>query len=779
MKFLLNCRKCKIIPVCLNYKVHIHLNSERSIREIEKVLFKQKIRILSVMIADAKRTVAELQKKKVFYNAQMDAVYKPADAQAVRELARRKGMIVFNTAKQTEKSKIDKLKTKRIADLNQEVEWIKNTTNTHIPDFLERTLMCGPNFNTHNKHKTPYIEIAAEVEKSIRFKENADDIRAEMSNIMVNHINYQSQPRHHEHDWIRQDIRKSQAFLKEHPDLLITKADKGNKTVILSSEEYNTKMNELLEDENTYRPLRGDPSTKVLKQINGMVDRWFDHKYIDKRTQMSLKVSTCNPPRIYGLPKTHKQHRPLRPVVSTIGSATYNIAKFLTDIITNMVGKTQLHVKNSFEFAQEITREQFSESAIMFSLDVTSLYTNVPVDFALECLSERWNEIENNTAIDKDSFLKAVKLVLESTFFVYRGNFYQQTFGVPMGSPLSPVIANVVMERLEQECMGRLEMNEIPVQYYRRYVDDCVFVAEREHVQRILDTFNSFHSRLKFTIEKEVDHGIKFLDMMLNRQDGKISTVWLPKQKNGRYLDFTSESPFQHKRNTTIALLDRAIKLTNTQDRPEAIRTACDMLRRNNYPQWFIRKTLKQRVHNHYNSAQRKTETDEGVKYVSTPYVPGLSEKLAKVLRENNRVLASKPKFKIKNMIFSKLKDPIPKEKQKNVVYEVPCGTGDNKVYIGQTGRCLDVRLTEHKNDTKKKDARTGLSLHTQVEGHKFDFNNTKILERIDSKETRLTAEMFHIKVCGEENTVNLQRECGVFNNTYNGLISKLRKIYR
>ena len=38
--------------------------------------------------------------------------------------------------------------------------------------------------------------------------------------------------------------------------------------------------------------------------------------------------------------------------------------------------------------------------------------------------------------IQKDGFLKAVKLVLESTFFVYRGQFYQQTFGVPMGSPL-------------------------------------------------------------------------------------------------------------------------------------------------------------------------------------------------------------------------------------------------------------------------------------------------------------------------------------------------------
>ena len=262
----------------------------------------------------------------------------------------------------------------------------------------------------------------------------------------------------------------------------------------------------------------------------------------------------------------------------------------------------------------------------------------------------------------------------------------------------------------------------------------------------------------------------------MRRQNGKISTVWLPKQTNGRYLDFASESPFQHKRNTAIALLDRAVKLTNPTDRPEAIRTACELLRKNNYPQWFIRKILKKRVHNYYNSTQQQAEVKEGVKHISLPYVPGLSEKLGKVLRENDRIVAPKPTFKMKNLVFSKLKDPIPKMKQKNVVYSVPCGAGDNKTYIGQTGRCLDVRLTEHKNDTKKREARTGLSLHTQTEGHMFDFNNTKILERIENKESRVTAEMFHIKVRGEENVVNLQRECGVFNNTYNGLISKLRK---
>lgn len=104
------------------------------------------------------------------------------------------------------------------------------------------------------------------------------------------------------------------------------------------------------------------------------------------RTQGRLKESSWNPSRIYGLPKIHKENRPLRPVVSTIGSATYNIPKFLASIIENIVGKEVSHVRNSFDFAKEVT--WMDEDEVLFSLDVVLLYTNIPLDYALRCLEE-------------------------------------------------------------------------------------------------------------------------------------------------------------------------------------------------------------------------------------------------------------------------------------------------------------------------------------------------------------------------------------------------------
>ncbi|XP_062710961.1 uncharacterized protein LOC134288993 [Aedes albopictus] len=517
-----------------------------------------------------------------------------------------------------------------------------------------------------------------------------------------------------------------------------------------------------------------NPTNRVLKKMNSFIDEWHRKGYIDFRTQRRLKDSSCNPPRIYGLPKIHKENRPLRPVVSTIGSATYNMARFLADVIGKVVGKTVFHVRNSFDFAEEITGVQTSEEEVLFSLDVVSLYTNVPVDYALRCLLERWPEIEQHTNIDKDSFVDAVKVVLESTFFVYQANVYAQTFGVPMGSPLSPVIANIVMEKLEQECMVKLEEKQIRMRVYKRYVDDCFCVARKDQIQTIVEVFNEFHERLQFTVEEEVDAKIKFLDMMLERENNKITTSWLPKQANGRYLDFTSKSPFQQKQNTAIALIDRAIKLSCGEKREEALNQATRILAKNNYPTWFVHRVRKQRVHKHYNSLDAETGPDQHAKYVSAPYVPCLSEKLRKILRRNDVVLASRPQNKIKHKIFSKMKDPIPPGKQRNVVYSIPCGANDGKVYVGQTKRMLEVRMAEHKNDCKKRNPKSGLAVHNMEEGHSFDFEKTAVLERIEDPETRIIAEVFHIKKMGEKQTVNLQRECGNFNSTYNGLLTRL-----
>ena len=543
----------------------------------------------------------------------------------------------------------------------------------------------------------------------------------------------------------------------------------------MNRDEYDTKMQLMVGDEETYERLIRDPTNVTLKRINSIIDKWYNEGYIEKAQKAKLKLFNCNPPRVYGLPKTHKEGRPLRIIVSTIGTATYRMAKYLSSVLNNVVGKTPHHIVNSFQFVIDIRNQKIQPDTILFSLDVVSLFTNVPVDFALQCIDQRWNEIEDHTSIEKSSFMEMLKVVLESTFFQYNGSFYKQTFGIPMGSPLSPVVANIVLERIEQAALEELQQRGIKPIFFRRYVDDCLMGAKAEQVEEILSVFNGFHPRMQFTVETETDGQLKFLDTIMRRSNENISTEWFPKDPDSRYLDFKSVSPYCHKKNTVIALVDRALKLTDANLRQKTLGTVKTMLENNHYPSFLVENIIKQRLHKMYNTLEGQNQPTSK-QYVTIPYINGLGEKLAKYLKQYNIDVAYKPIDKIKDILFTKTKDKISKDKNTNVVYEIGCSQCQ-KSYIGETSQFLQKRIEQHKYTIKTKTVGgTGLAQHTFETGHIFKFDKAKILDKITNYNTRIIAETFHIKSRGDENVVNKQRDSITFKAAYNPIIRKLER---
>ena len=170
-----------------------------------------------------------------------------------------------------------------------------------------------------------------------------------------------------------------------------------------------------------------------------------------------LHSSAGQVPHLYGLPKVHKQDIPLRPIVSFVSSPTYQLSKFLTSLLSAIVGLSDHHVRNSQHFVQFVSTQKLRDTEVLVSFDVVSLFTRVPTTRAIQMTRERLlgdSSLSDRTSLTVEDICSLLKLCLEATYLSFRGRIYQQVHGTAMGSPVSVVVANLVMEDIEQKALS-------------------------------------------------------------------------------------------------------------------------------------------------------------------------------------------------------------------------------------------------------------------------------------------------------------------------------------
>ncbi|XP_018399984.1 PREDICTED: uncharacterized protein LOC108777557 [Cyphomyrmex costatus] len=314
-------------------------------------------------------------------------------------------------------------------------------------------------------------------------------------------------------------------FIKKHPNVIYTHADKGNVTVALDKDVYVSNMNSLFSDSNTYEIIKKDPTKKLTSSLRVMLTEWKNKDYIDGSEYRKLYCSDGMLPRAYGLPKIHKPDCPLRIIVSSIGSPLHSLASFLHEILYETIPVADSNIKNSFKLIEKLKCFNNADGFELISLDVVSLFTNVPIDIALDCIDEQWCYISRGCPLPREEFQKAIKFVLESTFFVFDNKTYRQYFGTPMGSPLSPIIADLVMRRLETVTLPPFRGDLL---FYFRYVDDVCMAILAEKIDTLFQAFNSFHPRLQFTLEIGGDK-LNFLDTTISKINNTFIFYWYRK----------------------------------------------------------------------------------------------------------------------------------------------------------------------------------------------------------------------------------------------------------
>ena len=355
--------------------------------------------------------------------------------------------------------------------------------------------------------------------------------------------------------------------------------------------------------------------------------------------------------------------------------------------------ENEYNIKNTTDFAARLQNRTLDKDEILVSYDVSSLFTEVPLDETFDHIIDAIYERNMLPQLSsKLIFRRLLNSVTRNTVFSFNGKLYRQTDGCGMGNPLSPVLVNIFMSKLEADVVRPFNPT-----FYDRYVDDCFSKKRKDEPDQLLDRLNNYHPNIKFTVEENPDHfldtafsyGNDGFDCKVYKKPGKLPTHW------------SSEVPTKWKRNCITGALHRAKNISTSLDRDiKEIKTTFSNA---GYPKKFVSCTIDSFILNnssedeplipHFLFEERKKIC------IKLPYCKKNEIASKKFISKLNSFTNFKYIFiilwqtrQIKSLFSLKDKNL----HKSHVIYEGECSCGEN--YVGETMRNFEVRITEHSN---------------------------------------------------------------------------------
>ena len=525
---------------------------------------------------------------------------------------------------------------------------------------------------------------------------------------------------------------------------------------------YLKKISTLLADKNTY-------TDTDLKTINKSIETFNkSYKNLIKNDKKWASYIEYHPniPTLYGLPKTHKPDIPMRPIISGIGSATHRIARAIANMLTPLMGTISTsHIKNSGDLLNKIKNINI-QNKTMNSLDIISLYTNVPIKKCLNLLLKHLKKINFNLPFPPKIFIEIIRLITDMTYFQFNNNFYKQKFGLPMGNPLSGVLACLFLEFLES---GPFKFRLPKDAVYFRYIDDIlIFLPENTKIEHIKNKLNTVEPSIKFTHETENNNSIPFLDILIIKSNDNLTfKVHRKTTHKNDYIHFYSHHDNKIKTGMIIGFFLRALRICSSQYLKEEFQYITNSLKTLQYPTYFILNAKKKALQSFSRNNKLKT---------NTPDTSLINRHLILPTHTKNTIIYNTlNKLRIPTTLSTSqtIRETLKKTRHlsqtptsKAGIYTIPCDNC-NKVYIGETQRELKKRLDEHKRDIKNNNPVNALFSHILQHDHSFNFKHAKLIKFIQNKSFRRLLESALIT-----NSNTIKQRNGFYN--LSPLISKI-----
>ena len=503
--------------------------------------------------------------------------------------------------------------------------------------------------------------------------------------------------------------------LKHNNEIHITPSDKGGGIVIMNSVDYLTKMDTLLQDTNVYSPTN---LTAIEKSTKDFISKF---KQLTDKSWHNLIEYHPKIPTLYGLPKTHKPNVPLRPITSAIGSTPHRIAKAISKILTPLLGTiSPSHIRHSGHLLEQI-RNINTNDMLLASLDVESLYTNIPVDKCLEALRDHLKKTKPTLPIPVDTLIDICTLCCQMNFFHFNNKFYVQRFGLPMGNPISCAIACLYLELLES---GPFQYILPKNSHYYRYIDDALFIyPQNTNLPDLIRRLNDIEPTINFTNEKELNNCLPYLDIMIHRSTPHLSfeVFRKPTYKND-LINFHSQHSNHVKTGMIIGSYLRALRICSDEYLSKEESFILESFKNLKYPQHFILHARK-KAYTIFKS-NRTPNTNPNPRPVFLPSNSITNTLVSQSIDPDMKFITLTSKT-----IGHLIKKPTPSPSPINGnIYKVPC-LDCTRSYIGESSRPLKNRLREHRDDIRFAKTSNAIFNHINETKHRPNFKDAHSLK--------------------------------------------------
>ena len=302
-------------------------------------------------------------------------------------------------------------------------------------------------------------------------------------------------------------------------DLIIIPSDKGGNWVIMDKSTYNSSVDDHLASK--YYKISNKKS--ISNQVNLYFNHLKNYKYISKQEHKYLLVDKNKQRQIYALPKIHKSIwpnniPPTRPIISNINSDTHSACKFIDYFLKPLCQKYSSYIKDTSHLISTISNVTIKNSSI-FTLDLVSLYTNIPVTQAIKEIQNIFTKFPDTKRPDI-LIIKLLKLILDNNIFTFSNKFYKQSEGLSMGAHFSPSLAIIYMNAFENKYLSQYNIKPL---LWLRYIDDVFGVWHNNaNFNDFFQYINSRESFIKFT-GSPPSNTVNFLDVTIFIEDDHLA----------------------------------------------------------------------------------------------------------------------------------------------------------------------------------------------------------------------------------------------------------------